>query len=215
MKKEYTITEGHNALHIRSEGQRYLRIFNAKGQLLLTHHGTDLIELEFLAPPGFFILESDGTVLEALSARAETFSERSIEVLEYRPNTARTALRIVINGMFYNQTPGELIENKLLTLNELKTALVEYFEHQSVVQRTVLIPDHKMIYALMGVYTTREKTQIETTVAKFHTEFVAVEKKIRSAKKTDELLALRPKFPTELLANVIKQPVNPPKQKKS
>lgn len=203
MKKEFTITERHNALKIRSEGQRYLRIFDAQGNLLLTQHGTDLLELEFLSSPGLLLLESDGEVLEAVPTSVEVFSIRSVEVLDYVPGATWASLRIQVDGLHYQQPVAELIAGKLLSLTEFKTALIAYFDRISLSLRQRLIPDYQMSYALLDVYDAATKAGIKTTVTKFHTESIKVEQQIKKARTLEQILAVRPAFPTTLPGRVI------------
>lgn len=204
MKKEFTITERHNALKIRSEGQRYLRIFDAQGNLLLIHHGTDLLELEFLSSPGLLLLESDGQVLEGVPTKIQAFSTRSVEVLDYVPGATWASLRIQVDGMHYQQPVAELIERNILTINELKAGLIAFFDRISLSLRQRLIPDYKISYALLDVYDAATKAGIKTTVTKFHAEFIKVEQQIKTARTLEQVLAVRPAFPTALPGQVIK-----------
>jgi len=214
MIKTVQISERHNALKFQLEGQTFLRIYNAQRKLITSYTGSDFTGLTFFGNPGAYSLESDGKVLEGQSVLMEAPNNRSVEVLHYFFGREQVLLEVLINREFHGRSPKELVDNKLLTLEELKTALIAWFEQQSVQQRARLIPDYKIIYALMDVYDAATEISIKATVRKFQSEFVKAERQIKSAKSIEEILAVRPEFPAELLGSVKKSALAPPKTKK-
>jgi hypothetical protein len=215
MIQNTSVQARHNALRIQATGanQTFLRLFEAAGRLLVLFRGSEFKDFMVSALPGEYILESDGEVLSSESVLEERPVVRTIEMIGYLQFENQAIVHVMFDGELVARSPAELIEQKVLSFEELKSALITYFDRQSVQLRTRLIPDYKLSYALMGVYPAHEKTGIEATVAKFQSEYVIAERLIKSAKTLDELLAVRPQFPTELLGSV-KKSASRPKQTK-
>jgi hypothetical protein len=79
MEKRGTIKDGHNCLSIVMAGdQSYVKIFDAKGELLREDQMQGATEIQHLAEPGRYKVESDGTIQSIRSALVELKSDAEL-----------------------------------------------------------------------------------------------------------------------------------------
>ncbi len=76
MKKTGTIKKGHNCLTISLNGeQRFVKIFNSKGELLRHNQTTGAPEIQHMAAPGKYEVETDGRISTIISTKIELTPE--------------------------------------------------------------------------------------------------------------------------------------------
>jgi hypothetical protein len=79
MEKGVTIKERHNCLSVSVAGdQSYVKIFDADDQLLRQIQGSGATDVQHLAAPGKYKVESDGTILSARSIHLEVPSDAEL-----------------------------------------------------------------------------------------------------------------------------------------
>jgi hypothetical protein len=79
MQKRGTIKDGDNCLTISLAGdQTYVKIFDSGGTLLREDYAKGASEVQHLAEPGRYKVESDGTIQSLHSARVELKSDAEL-----------------------------------------------------------------------------------------------------------------------------------------
>jgi len=86
------------------------------------------------------------------------------------------------------------------TLDQARARTLHDITAQSLAQRAKLIPDHQLLNAGLGLYDAARVNTLRATVQAFRSEVARLEKAAGRAKTVKALEALKPAFPTALVA---------------
>ena len=216
MKKKLAIKSGHNNLLIQLDGtQSFVGISSMDGDVLRISRSQGLKEFSYKGIPGSYLVDTDGEIKKVVSTKIEDTNVVSITIRAYSPQ-AKNVFLITINEELQELTVDELIKEKIISLKELKVALVKYFSDVADELRKEIITNDQLIYALLGVYSTAVKSRYKETVQAFETEKNRLTRRINSARTLKTLKNLRPNFPSRIIPNdkVVKKKDTVPKKKK-
>ncbi|MCK4817344.1 hypothetical protein KA005_16360 [bacterium] len=94
----------------------------------------------------------------------------------------------------------ELIDEGILSLEEIKRDLIENLSLLTFQKRRELIPDYKLINASIGLYDKREISNLRATVKSFRDEFYRIKAQIDESKNLQEIEAIEPRYPVRIVS---------------
>lgn len=92
----------------------------------------------------------------------------------------------------------ELLEEGLISLDEIKLRKKEYFSALALQKRNEILPDFNIQNALMGIYDDEITATYKKTIEAFRKEYHRLEGMIDEAKSLDKLDKFKAKFPKKV-----------------
>lgn len=93
------------------------------------------------------------------------------------------------------KTTDEMLEEGLISLDEIKQQKKAYFSALALQKRNEILPDYKILNALMGIYDDASAAAYKKTIEAFRKQYHRLEEMIDGAKSLDELNKIRARFP--------------------
>ena len=105
----------------------------------------------------------------------------------------------VVNGEIVAKTPAEMLEEGLISLDEIKQQKKAYFSVLALQKRQEILPDYKIQNALMGIYDDKIAAAYKKKIEAFRKEYHRLEGVIDEATSLNELDKIKTKFPKSLV----------------
>lgn len=200
-----TIQKNHNCLklHFKEDTVSYLKISNAAKRLLREVRTKKMENYFYVASPGTYHLETDGEILKVESILFEQALQRRVDIIHVH---ADGQIQYAINGIPSNKKIEESLEEGKLTLDDLKTGMVSYYEQETIRRRKTILPDEQLFRAFLGTYDGVSALTVRKTFAKFNSELQKTKKALEKAKNLTAIRKAKPQFPTKLLGEIKESP---------
>jgi hypothetical protein len=106
----------------------------------------------------------------------------------------------LVKGEVVGKSDDELVNDGLLSLDDLKEQAIVGLSDYSFTKRQELLPDYRLQNAMLGVYDEKTVANCRATVQAFRDEFYRVKELIEKAKTVKALKAIEPNFPKKIVS---------------
>ena len=139
--------------------------------------------------PGYFSIDESGIIVQLSIAQAV---EQGLYALEPKQK--------LVNGQIVEKSKSDLVSEGLVSIEEIKEELHDYFSSLSFEMRRQLIPDYKLENVAIGVYNKDISQSYRKTIEAFRQEFYRLKEQIEKAKTIEEVEAIKPRFPEVIIS---------------
>lgn len=189
MRKEFEIRNGDNSFLITlKKAATFVKIKNKEEQILQYFRSHEIKDFLFFGNPGAYFIETDGKILN-IESTIEKFSTLNQIVV-----SSNGVIISSINGKKIFKTYSEAIQMEIISIEELKRKLIEFYSFRSIEKRRQFIPDYKLMNCSLGVYEEEHINFIKSTIQAFRREFSRLKSAIASSQDPKDIEIIKDRF---------------------